>query len=138
MSLNGIGLVAALATFLGVWLGHVTVRKIEFISPTVWLPSILAVLLGVILEIGALVSANIYLSAALGILGITVLWDALEFWRQHRRVEKGHAPANRGNPRHRRLLAQSSSATTLDYLAWDPAGRQLSIEERLEIVEANA
>jgi hypothetical protein len=28
-SLNAIGVVAALATFFGVWIGHVTVRKVE-------------------------------------------------------------------------------------------------------------
>ena len=136
MSLNWIGLVAALATFMGVWIGHVTVRKIEYVSPTVWLPSIVALFLGLSLELGALLSENIYISAGLGILGITVLWDALEFWRQHHRVEKGHAPANPDNPRHKRLLAESSSATTIDWLNRNPVGRSLSAEDRMEILEA--
>ena len=136
MSLNWIGLVAALATFMGVWIGHVTVRKIEYVSSTVWLPSIVALFLGLSLELGALLSENIYISAGLGILGITVLWDALEFWRQHHRVEKGHAPANPDNPRHKRLLAESSSATTIDWLNRNPVGRSLSAEDRMEILEA--
>ena len=136
MSLNWIGLVAALATFMGVWIGHVTVRMIEYVSSTVWLPSIVALFLGLSLELGALLSENIYISAGLGILGITVLWDALEFWRQHHRVEKGHAPANPDNPRHKRLLAESSSATTIDWLNRNPVGRSLSAEDRMEILEA--
>ena len=136
MSLNWIGLVTALATFMGVWIGHVTVRKIEYVSSTVWLPSIVALFLGLSLELGALLSENIYISAGLGILGITVLWDALEFWRQHHRVEKGHAPANPDNPRHKRLLAESNSATTIDWLNRIPVGRPLSAEDRMEILEA--
>lgn len=135
MPLNWIGLVSALATFLGVWFGHVTVRKVEYFSPTVWLPSLVALLLGLSLEMGALLSSNLYLSAALGILGITILWDSLEFWRQHQRVAKGHAPANPHNPRHRRLLAENGPATTIDWLDRDPLGRQLSPEERVEMLE---
>jgi hypothetical protein len=104
--MNTIGIVAALATFLGVWVGHVAVRKIEFVSPTIWLPTSIFTLLGIGLEVLALRSANAQLSAAFGILGITVLWDALEFTRQQRRVRKGHAPANPNNPRHARLMAE--------------------------------
>jgi hypothetical protein len=129
MGLNTTGLIAALAAFLGIWLGHVAVRKIEFISPTVWVPSAMALSLGLIFEIGALVSENLNLSAGLGILGFTLLWDALEFWRQKRRVAKGHAPANPYNPRHARMLAKGAPATTIDWLKRDPQGRQLSAEE---------
>jgi hypothetical protein len=136
MSLNWIGLVASLATFGGVWFGHVTVRKVEYLSPTVWVPSIVALLLGLSLEVGALLSSNMYVSAALGILGITVLWDSLEFWRQHHRVAKGHAPANPYNPRHQRLLVGNGPATTIDWLNRNPVGRQLSVEDRMEILEA--
>jgi hypothetical protein len=135
LSFNWIGLVAALATFGGVWIGHVSVRKIDSLSPTVWLPSMIAFVLGLSLEVGALSSENPYLSAALGILGITALWDALEFWRQHRRVAKGHAPANPENPRHRRLLAEYSQATTVDQLKRDPTGRQISVHELLPVQE---
>jgi hypothetical protein len=44
--------------------------------------------------------------AVLGILGITLLWDALEMTRQQRRICKGHAHANPDNPRHARILEQ--------------------------------
>ena len=32
MTFNWIGVAAALATFFGVWIGHVTVRKVEYLS----------------------------------------------------------------------------------------------------------
>jgi uncharacterized membrane protein len=129
MSLNWIGLIAALTTFLGIWIGHVTVRKIDYVSSSVWLPSLVAFTLGILLEVGALLSSNLYLSTALGILGITVLWDALEFWRQHHRIIKGHAPANPDNPRHQAILAESSFATTVDLLDRYPSGRTISADD---------
>ncbi|MBE0408669.1 MAG: DUF4491 family protein [Anaerolineales bacterium] len=129
MSLNWIGLIAALATFSGIWIGHVTVRKVDYVSSSVWLPSIVALAIGILLEVIALVSSNPYHSTALGIVGITVLWDGLEFWRQHHRIIRGHAPANPDNPRHQRILAENSSATTIDWLARNPTGRAISVEE---------
>ncbi len=134
MAIHWIGLVAAGATFLGIWLGHVAVRKIDFFSPTVWLPTVVAVLLGLIFEVVAVLSASLYLSAALGILGITFLWDAFEFWRQHHRVRLGHAPANPDNPRHAQILAESAAATTVDLLNRDPIGRPVSSGEDLRPV----
>lgn len=127
MTLNWIGVVAATATFFSIWFGHVGVRKIEAISPTIWLPTVIALALGMALEIGALLSNSLYLSAALGTAGITVLWDALEFTRQHHRVKHGHAPANPNNPRHARLLAEHKSATTTDWLKRDPIGHPVEI-----------
>ena len=135
MSLNWIGLVAALAVFFGIWVGHVAVRRIEFISPTLWLPVLAALSLGLACEIGAILSQNLYLSTALGILGVTLLWDALEFRRQERRVLKGHAPANPANPRHARILVESPRATTIDWLQRDPVGRRLSSDELQAIQE---
>lgn len=129
MTLTWIGLVAALSTFLGIWLGHVAVRTIEYISPTVWIPALIALSLGLVVEIGALWSDSLNVSIALGIFGFTLLWDALEFWRQQRRVKKGHAPANPDNPRHARILAKGAPATTIDWLDREPRGRRLSLEE---------
>ena len=65
---------------------------------------------------------------------MTVLWDALEFTRQHRRVVKGHAPANPSNPRHARILAEHSNATTLDLLKRDPLGRQVYPDEAIKLI----
>jgi hypothetical protein len=129
MMLNGIGLVAALATFLSVWLGHVSVRKIEYHAPRLWAPMLIAALVGVALELGALLSDNLYVSAALGIVGITVLFDALEFRRQFKRVKKGHAPANPNNPRHAPLLA-TGRATTIDWLEREPTGHFVGQQEQ--------
>lgn len=128
MTINFIGLVASLATFLGIWFGHVGVRKIEAASPALWVPTAAALALGVALELGALWTEDLYVSAALGIVGMTALWDALEFTRQHRRVTRGHAPANPNNPRHARLLAEGR-ATTVNHLDRDPVGRPVKISD---------
>lgn len=130
MTLNWIGLVAAAAAFLGIWFGHVGVRKIEAASPTIWLPTVIALALGLALEIGALFSASVYLSGALGIVGMTVLFDALEFTRQHNRIKHGHAPANPNNPRHARLLTESQSATIINWLDRDPMGHVVSLPRK--------
>ncbi|MDP1779418.1 MAG: DUF4491 family protein, partial [Anaerolineales bacterium] len=100
MEINTLGLTAALTAFLSIWIGHVAVRKIEFISPTIWLPTILFTALGLFTEYSSLITDNLSLKTSLGIIGITFLWDALEFTRQQKRIRKGHAPANPNNPRH--------------------------------------
>ncbi len=132
--LNWIGLIAASGTFLGIWLSHVGVRKIEAIAPGLWLPIALAVLLGLALEAAALLSRSLYVSGPLGILGAIFLWDGLEFGRQHNRVKHGHAPANLNNPRHGRLLAEGS-ATTVDWLKREPVERPVSQEEARRLLE---
>jgi len=131
--MNGIGVVAACATFFGIWLGHVTVRQVEYIAPDIRIPTILAIIIGLTLEVAALASGDAALSGAFGILGITVLFDAIEFTRQYRRVQKGHAPANPNNPRHVKLLAEGQ-ATTIDRLDRDPVGRSVSADEALNLL----
>lgn len=116
MQLNYIGIIAALSAFLGVWLGHVAVRVIERNSPKLWPPIIIALILGLALETWSLITDYWLLNTATGILGITLLWDALEFARQQRRVRKGHAPANPRNPRHVKIMAEYPAATTVDLL----------------------
>ena len=123
MTLNWIGVIAALATFFGVWIGHVTVRKVEYRVANLRGPMIVAVIIGLTLEIAALSSSNLYVSGACGILGMTVLFAALEFRRQFKRVKKGHAPANPNNPRHAPLLA-AGKATTIDLLKREPTGER--------------
>jgi len=124
MEVNPLGIIAALSAFLGIWLGHVAVRKIEFISPTIWIPSLAFVILGLFLEYCSLIAGSIPLKTALGIIGITLLWDAAEFTRQQRRIYKGHAPANPDNPRHARILADPNThATTIDLLKREPTGK---------------
>jgi hypothetical protein len=134
VTLNLIGVIAALSTFFGVWLGHVAVRKIESISPTIWLPTLIFAVIGLILEWLSLSTFNVPLSTATGILGFTFLWDAFEFTRQQNRIKKGHATANPANPRHVRLLRQCKSATTLDLLKRDPIGKPVSQQEAIRLV----
>jgi hypothetical protein len=125
MNENFIGPVAALATFIGIWAGHVLVRKIEYGSVSIKLPTICFALLGILLLIGSFLTSSLTLSASLGILAMTALWDAYEFFRQEQRIIKGHAPANPNNPRHLQILKQYPSATTLDLLKRDPIGRPI-------------
>ncbi len=120
--MNWIGLVTAITAFLAIWLGHVAVRKIEFISPTIWFPSTIFAVSGIALEILSLFSINRPLATIFGITGITLLWDAFELTRQQKRIIKGHAPANPNNPRHAKILAEHSSATTIDLLKREPVG----------------
>jgi hypothetical protein len=120
MELNLTGLIAAISAFLGIWLGHVTVRAIERKVEKLWQPIVIALALGFALEFYSLSTVHRLLSTASGILGITVLWDALEFARQEKRVKKGHAPANPSNSRHAQILADYSAATTFDLLKREP------------------
>ena len=128
MRLNWLGLAAAVATFLSIWLGHVGVRKIEAAAPALWVPASLAAAAGLALEGAALLTHSLYTSGALGIVGMTLLFDALEFYRQHRRVAHGHAPANPRNPRHARLLAEHATATTVNWLEREPTGHPVKLE----------
>ena len=132
--MNWIGLVAALTAFLSIWFGHVAVRKIESTSRTIWIPTVTALALGLITEYCSLITVNLSLKTALGITGITLLWDALEFTRQQKRILKGHAPANPNNPRHVKILADHKSATTFDLLKRDPVGRRVSDDEAIKLI----
>lgn len=138
MNYNIIGPVTALATFIGIWMGHVLVRKIEYRSASIIPPIVWFALIGIFLQIGSFLSHSMVLSAALGILGMTALFDSFEFFRQQKRVIKGHSPANPANPRHARILEQHTSATTLDLLKRNPIGRKVDHEEAAKLVMAKA
>ena len=134
MEINFIGLVAAITTFLGVWLGHVSVRVIERNAKKLWLPILIATTIGIILEAWSLLTNYRLLNTALGILGVTILWDALEFVRQEKRIKKGHAPANPSNPRHAQIMVDYPSATTLDLLKREPIGRSVTNDEAINLI----
>ena len=134
MEPNFVGLVAAASTVIGVWFGHVAVRKIESVSPTIWLPMAAFALAGITFEWLSLISSHFLLSTATGILGFTLLWDALEFTRQQNRIKKGHAPANPNNPRHARILGEYSGVTTLDLLKRDPVGKPVTPKEAIQLI----
>ena len=112
-------------------------RVIERNAKTLWQPIIIAIALGLVLEIWSLITDYRLLSTVTGILGITILWDALEFVRQEKRVKKGHAPANPSNPRHAQILAEHSSATTLDLLKRNPVGRPVNPNEAIQLLTEN-
>jgi len=121
--MNTLGIIAAVTAFVSIWLGHVAVRKIEATARIIAIPMFIAIVLGLIAEYWSLITDNWSLKTAVGILGITLLWDAFEIYRQQNRVKHGHAPANPNNPRHARFLADSSlHATIEDLLKREPAG----------------
>jgi len=121
MEINTLGVVAAITAFLSIWSGHVAVRKIEAVSRTIWLPTVVAIAFGLGLEYLSFVTDNLSMKIISGIVGITLLWDALEFTRQQHRIERGHAPANPNNPRHAVFLAKPNTrATTQDLLKREP------------------
>lgn len=119
--MNTLGLTAAVTAFLAIWLGHVAVRKIEANARVIAVPIVISIILGLITEYWSLVADNLRFKTALGIIGATLLWDALEFLRQQNRIRKGHAPANPNNPRHAAILADPHfHATTEDLLNREP------------------
>lgn len=91
MELQFAGPILAVVTFLTIWWGHVMVRVVHFYFGTRPTPAILG--LGLIALLGSTQSPDL-LSAMLGIVGVTLLWDAFELHRQEKRVRQGHAPLN--------------------------------------------
>ena len=134
MAINTLGLVAAATAFLSIWIGHVAVRKVEAEARDIKQPMFIAIILGLLAEYISLSTFNLQLSTVFGILGITLLWDAFEIYRQQNRIKHGHAPANPNNPRHAKILAEYSSATTFDLLKREPIGRQVSPEEAPKLI----
>lgn len=134
MAINTLGLVAAVTAFLSIWGGHVAVRKVEAEARDIRPPMFIAIILGLFTEYISLSIFNLQLSTVFGILGITLLWDAFEIYRQQNRIKHGHAPANPNNPRHAKILKEYSSATTLDLLKRDPVGRSVSPEEAPKLI----
>jgi hypothetical protein len=136
MEINWLGLASATATFFGVWIGHVSVRKIEREVERIWIETTLALLFGLGLLLASFWTSNLVLSAICGILAVTLLWDALELViRQPNRVKHGHAPANPNNPRHAAILAAYPNATTIDWLDRDPRGFPYTKEELNALME---
>ena len=129
MTINLLGLIAAVTAFFSIWFGHVAVRKIESISRTIWLPSTIFAILGLCCEWLSLKAPSLEVTTVFGILGMTLLFDGFELNRQQRRVIKGHAPANPDNPRHAKILKEYASATTLDLLKRKPISLSLTTLE---------
>lgn len=132
------GVWVALATFLGIWWGHVGVRWLEAHSVRIGPPAALLVAAGLGLNIYGLFSPNLAVAAVCSIIGITLLWDAFELYRQAKRVQKGHAPANPANPRHAAYLAAGGPVTTDDLLDREPQGRPAVLHSRAHHASAEA
>jgi hypothetical protein len=96
MTLQWAGLVLAALIFGTIGLGHVAVRKLNYRYGTKPAPFFLVLGLA-FLGLSLLVTSNLA-SAALGIVRMTTLWDAVEFVRQEECIRRGHAPANPDRP----------------------------------------
>lgn len=115
------GPVLALVTFLTIWWGHVLVRIVHYHFGTRPAPAIL--LAGLLLLLGSTQTASDLLSALLGIVGLTLVWDTFELHRQEMRVRQGHAPLN---PRVHRRAAGLLAANLAEQTAGDDEGVCLS------------
>lgn len=125
MTLQWAGVCLALATFLSIWWGHVGVRILEAKSANIWPPTIALIVAGLALTGYSLFAPNLIVSGVSSMIGITLLWDAFEMYRQSKRIEHQHAPANPDNPRHAALLAKGI-ATTEDLLDREPTGAPIA------------
>jgi len=84
--------VLAIVTFLTIWWGHVLVRITHYYWGTKPAPALF--LGGLLLLLGSTQTGSNLISAGLGIVGLTLLWDAFELHWQEGRVRLGHAPLN--------------------------------------------
>ena len=92
MELQIAGPVLAVVTFLTIWWGHVLVRITHYSYGTK--PAPVFFLGGLLVLLWTTQTDNALLSAAFGIVGLTLVWDAFELYRQEGRVRQGHAPLN--------------------------------------------
>ena len=92
MTIDSIGLVAALTTFFSIWFGHVAVRKIEAVSPSIWLSYVTG--FGVLLIIVSLFFGTIWISVLFGVFGASLIWGSTELKEQAVRAEIGWYPYN--------------------------------------------
>jgi hypothetical protein len=92
LTLQWAGPVLAGVTFLTIWWGHVLVRIVHYYFGT--RPAPLIFVVGLLLLLASTQTGSDLLSAVMGIVGLTLLWDAFELHRQEARVRQGHAPLN--------------------------------------------
>ncbi len=112
LPIQAAGPILAGVTFLTVWWGHVMVRIVHYYFGTRPIPVVFTAGL-ILLLVSTQTSADI-VSAALGIVGLTLIWDAFELHRQELRVRQGHAPLNPRVHREAAGLAAATLATETD------------------------
>jgi uncharacterized protein YybS (DUF2232 family) len=82
------GVVLAIFSFVTIAVGHVLVRRFHpKFGTRLGLPFFI---LGIVVLFFSIIIDNNLLSGILGIVGITTIWDGIEFFRQEKRVQKGH------------------------------------------------
>ena len=121
MELQFAGPILAVVTFLTIWWGHVLVRITHYYMGTRPAPAIF--LGGLLLLLGSTQTGSDLLSATLGIVGLTLVWDAFELHRQEKRVRLGHAPLN---PRVHKVAAGMAAARLAETATEDEGGVCLS------------
>jgi hypothetical protein len=67
-------------------------------APLVFVLGLVFFVLGLVFFVLSLLVASNLASATLGILGMTIIWDGTELYRQEDRIRRGHAPANLDRP----------------------------------------
>jgi len=80
------GIVFAIVIFSTIAIGHVLVRRLHPILGT--RPGLPFIMLGCLIMTSSLAVRSDLLSGTLGILGITTIWDGIEFFRQEKRVQR--------------------------------------------------
>lgn len=96
MTMQWTGVVLALITFGTIAFGHVAVRRANYLYGTKPVPYVLFA--GLAFLFLSLRMHDDLASAALGIVGMTTLWDSFELMRQEERIRRGHAPSNPKRP----------------------------------------
>jgi len=90
--MNFSGTLIAVVAILGIGLGHVWVRTLEYYAgKRIWPVSLM---IGLSLVGASLMVSSDLFSALLAIPGAIFIYAVKEFFEQERRVLKGHAPKN--------------------------------------------
>lgn len=86
------GIIIGAISFLSIGVFHPIVIKAEYyFSKSCWPWFLVA---GVVLLAASLMVANVLVSSALAVIGMSSWWSILELFEQEKRVEKGWFPAN--------------------------------------------
>ncbi len=96
MTVEWAGPILAAVTVITIGLGHVMVRKVNYLFGTV--PAIPLFFLGAEILTASVFMSSDLLSAVMGIVGVTTVWDGVEILRQEKRIRRGHAPENPKRP----------------------------------------